>query len=647
MLIIFTILFKKEKLFPKLFRIVSFALILGFIFEPLFEFLVLQKSWLLVLIDTSKSMRVGERLEKVKEILPKIKLRNKVYGFNAHPYLIQDSIVLEGNETNIANAFIETPTPSAYLLLSDGINNSGPDPIKIAQHNNIPVYTVKIDSIPRDICITSIEYNKIAYTEDRIPIKIRFKNLGHKPQKIKVLLKEENRILRKKETYLPKKGAEKEIRFWITPSIPGIHLYEVVIPTLPGELFDENNHMTFGIHILKSRVKVAWFASMPSWNFKFAKLELENNPQIDFNWWIKIGSQKWLSKTGVSDSPDFKTKYNILILEDFKYPGIERLVDKGIRLILLGKTCKDLSPFVFGFSGSWNKSISRRVKIESSFNIFPAYQGLVSGKESQLPLLKEIYDVRGVKGGVKVLARIQSLSADPSAIRRAGRQDIPLIATINYGKGLILGIAAKDIWRWNFLSRQDSACGEIGVKFWNNLIKFMMLLEELSALWVETNNIHQVGERMLFKVQAYTKDYRPDPASQITLKVWSKFSLKSGLQVKKSIPLHSIGNGKYEGIIDFLPPAEYKYQAVTQTEESVQGVFLVTSSLESQDFAPNQELLQGISRASGGQYAEDFKNLDIKLKPRKFKLYFLPTHFSLFLILIIILLSIEWFILRK
>ncbi|MDI6839823.1 MAG: vWA domain-containing protein [bacterium] len=615
-LIFLTLLFKKERKIPKIIRIVSFLLVLGFIFEPICELVLWSRPWLLVLVDTSKSMEVGGRLESAKRVIAELKIRNKIYGFDSHPYLMRDSITIKGEETNIGNAILETPNPAAYLLLTDGINNSGPDPVEVARYKNIPIYTIKLDSIHKDIFITEIACNKIAYTKDSVVIKAKFEKKGYEEQKVQAILKERGRILQKKEILLPKNGLQKEVEFSVIPDVPGTHLYEVGISELPEELSYENNKREFGIRILKSRIKVGWFALMPSWNFKFAKLELKENQNIEFNYWVKLDEEKWLSKNGVVGAPDFKTAYDVVVLDEFEYPNIEKLVSNGMGVIILGAACKSVSPFIIGHPIQLKTRYP--VKVEAGFDIFGA---------EELPPLKEVYSVLGIKGGSKVLCRTQAT---------------PIIAEMKYNKGIVVGIAAKDLWRWNFYP---------GVKFWDKIVRLVTKPIELPTLWVETEPAYPVGERIILKAQAYTKDYEPDTKCEIIVKVWSA---KPKI-LQKAVSLYSLGNGRYEGVIDFLYPGEYEYeaciaesrQAYPEDKRRARGTFFVTSNLEFYNLDPNLHLLQTISQVSGGRYGENLKNLDIKLKPIKSKIQLNPTQYPIFFIILIILLSLEWIFLRK
>ncbi|MCK4307921.1 hypothetical protein KAW50_06840, partial [candidate division WOR-3 bacterium] len=460
--------------------------------------------------------------------------------------------------------------------------------------------------------------NKIIYTKDHIPIKLSLENMGYKQQNIQILLKEKGRILQEKRALLPKNGMQSEIEFGIvTPRSAGTHFYEVNISTLPGEINEENNKRGFGIFALKSRIKVGWFGESPNWNFKFARLEFAQDHRIDFNWWIKIKEEKWLSRDGITNAPDFHTPYDVIILNNFEYPAIEKLVDKGTGVILIGKVCKHISPLILD---SGTKETKYPIKVVD-FDIF--------GRKELSPL-KEIHKVRGIKGAAKVLC--------------ATSEGNPLIAKIQYGDGIVVGMAAEDIWKWSFKSE---------IKFWNKLIRLITIRKELSPLFIEADQIYETGERIVFKAQAYTPNYKPDPNSKITVKIISE--QKTDIE---SIFLYSLGDGKYEGVIDFLPPGKYKYKAsmlkhsgnsdLSEPHKTyVEGEFLVISQIELQELASDRNFLHTISQVSGGRYADDIKELDIKLKPKRFKSHFNLSQYWFFILLIILLLCAEWLILRR
>jgi hypothetical protein len=611
-LVLFFSILKKENRVVRLLRICSLFLLLSCLFEPVLKFPFATKPWFLVLVDTSRSMRIGGRPEKAREILSGMRSKKEVYGFSSHPYPLGrgDSptgaaMVADGDLTSIGNALIETPSPSAYLLLSDGVNNSGPDPISVAKEQNIPIYTMKVgDSIVGDVRISGIICEKVAYVGDEIPVRVRLENSGYNEHKVEILLQEGDHVLDKKEVLLPDQNREGEIEFFVTAETPGSHFYEISMSELSDEINRENNKRKFGITVLKSRIRVGWFSDKPSWNLKFARLELAKDPRIQLEWWVRVGDGKWMSRNGIVSTPDFNALYDAVVLEDFDCRGKGPRIGKETGIILIGKSCEGLSPFTLG---TLIESVNCSVLVTAGSDIF---------RTRSLPPLQEIYMVKETKSGSRLLCTTHA--------------GVPLVVK----KGATIGIAASDVWRWSFASP--------GFRFWNNMIRTVAL--KGPALLVQTDPVIEAGKRITFEADAYTSSYAPDPTRSIVVEVTRTDDAEQPLH---QVPLYSLGNGKYKGAIQFLSPGRYQYEAVTEDRRSIKDSFLVISQLESQRLHPDEELLRRLSSVSGGKHIEHVDELRGVLTRTMSAAPFHPSRSLLCLLLIVFLLATEWFWLRK
>jgi hypothetical protein len=609
LVLLFSLLARENRV-ARYLRISSLFLLLSCLFEPILQFPFAAKPWFLVLIDTSGSMRVGQRLEEAHEALSRVRTKKKVYGFSNHPYPLgtdepwATSVGTKGELTSIGNALLETPSPSAYLLLSDGVNNSGPDPISVAENEDIPIYTVKIgDSMVGDVRISGITHKKVVYVGDEVSIRARFENSKYDEHKIEILLKEDNRLLEKREVVLTDRNGENETEFYVTVETPGSHSYEVSISGVPDDVNVENNRRKFGITVLKSRIRVGWFSNKPGWNLKFARLEVAEDTRIQLEWWVRAGDGKWMSKNGIVSVPDFNAPYDVVVLEDFDCRGESPRIGEKTGVIIIGKSCEELSPLTLG---ALTESANCSVHVTADFGIF---------KRRILPPLQETYLVKGTKSGSKILCTTHA--------------GAPLMVK----KGTIIGIAASDIWRWSFAPE---------LRFWNEMIRTVAL--QGPALLLQTDPVVEAGERITFEADAYTSGYAPDPGRSIVVEVTRTDGAE---QPPHQIPLYSLGNGKYKGAIGFLSPGKYQYEAVTGGGYSVKDSFLVVSQIELQNLRPNEGFLRRLSSISGGKYIEDIEELKTALIQTRSAMPFHPSRSFLCLFLIVFLLSMEWFWLRK
>ena len=103
---------------------------------------------------------------------------NNIHGNNSLNY--------DGKETNISkslkniyNKFEETNL-NAIILCSDGIINSGKNPIYEVKNKNIPIFTIAMgDSINYpDLSIENLTYNNYVSSENKFPIKFIIKGMA-------------------------------------------------------------------------------------------------------------------------------------------------------------------------------------------------------------------------------------------------------------------------------------------------------------------------------------------------------------------------------------------------------------------------------------------------------------------------------------
>ncbi|MDD5529068.1 MAG: hypothetical protein PHX21_03460 [bacterium] len=606
----------------KFLRIFSILLILACILNLPLRVFSFRKPWVLVLIDTSKSMSVGNRIEKIKDALPYIKVRKKIYGFDSISYLIKDTVIAGGNETNIANAF--NRNPSAYILFSDGVNNSGDDPIDIARNKGIPIYSIKNnDSIQKDIAILDINYNKIAYIRDTVYINPIINNTGFINQEIQVLLKRNGNLVQQKKVLLAIDNKKTELEFYVNEIEAGEYSYEISIPELKDEATYDNNSKEIKVKIINPEIKVGWFSNFPTWNFKFAKQELLADTSIEFDWNIKIGDNKYLSENGIINKPYVNPDYDVVIIENFDYSDIEKFINTKTGVVIIGEGEQDISPIFIE-----NKKI---IETQSPIQV----KEISIFGEKLLPSLKELYAVKGIKSGARVLCNISDLP---------GEQGNPVIAAWTYQYRKVVHIAAKDLWRWNLATpRRDVPYSEM--KFWDKLVRFAAGRE--SKVYMDLQPVYEAGKRIVFTAYSYNEDCSTCENNKIIVKIQSQ---KPGIEF--NVPLYSIGDGKYEGYVDFLSSGEYKYRVIQKdtfeiVRDSILGKFSVINNSELQILTPDETFLRTLADVSGGRYIEDIKELEnIKLNVIN-KILFYPAYQWITLLFIVSLLSTEWFIRRK
>ncbi|MCJ7498609.1 MAG: VWA domain-containing protein, partial [candidate division Zixibacteria bacterium] len=265
-----------------------------------------KKSWekpkIALLLDSSRSMNIKDKTITRKEVLQNLleekSFKEVLSKAEIQPYLFSDSIVpynlsgnlpvFSGEATSIGSSLeklkenLRGEELTSVILLSDGTNNTGKDPIAIARNYTMPVYTVGIgEFVPfKDLSLEKVEYDEIAYSGEYDTIKVTIKNQGYKGVKIPVLLQENKKVLARKELSFNISGELQETELVFEPEEEGIHRYQVVIPKVEGESFQQDNLKSFTQKVLKKRFNLLLVRQSLNWEFSFLKRYLYLNKDI-------------------------------------------------------------------------------------------------------------------------------------------------------------------------------------------------------------------------------------------------------------------------------------------------------------------------------------------------------------------------------
>ena len=477
-----------------------------------------------ILIDTSQSMQLMDtdqgqsntsRMDQVNRLLfdkSSNFLSNIKTQYDQHLYrfdsgLHQDVSITEpleptGTLTNIATAIQEVAQlwrgqPNVgIVLITDGAHNASLLSVEDIETLKVPIYTIGVGSSepPKDIHIQNINVSPIAYTGHENNIKVNITQSGYSSESIRVSLRETatNRLIdatmlsfqeENRDEPLdmnPQRkivGSQHEIELKFTPETEGNFQYDVIIPTLEGELSNANNEKTFSLKVLKSKLNVFVLEGRPRWEYAFLKRTLERDPNIETDFALLSKRVKSDSVLATTDGyfpqnmdpkplrfPDTRQdlyKYDVLILGDISSEHLtstqqEAIIDfvetRGKAIIFLP------SHNAFGANGYRNTKLSRILPIQipptgcreqiGEFSLDLTQTGkfhpmLQLGDTLEkniniwenLPVLSHSYHDFKLRAGATTLIRKQS------------GQPILIFQRVGLGKSLLL--TTEGIWNWD------------------------------------------------------------------------------------------------------------------------------------------------------------------------------------------------------
>ncbi|MCK4426883.1 MAG: VWA domain-containing protein, partial [candidate division Zixibacteria bacterium] len=301
---------KRKKALLLSLRIVALFSLFLLLSEPILTIArrFIQEPVMAILVDTSKSMNLkgtqASRKEELQnllksDLLEKLSSKSKleIYGFadTIFPLNLKgdfpDSL---GKATSIGEATksveekLKDKNLRGILILSDGANNLGEDPIFVAKSKEIPIYTCGIGEYipPKDIAIERIVHHDIGYVDNKIPIQVDISQVGFDKLKIPISIKKISgsggkETQAQKNLTLSTSGGTQTLEFAITPKEEGLHQYELTVPQQKEELVKENNRRIFSIKVLKSKIKVLLVTGSLNWEYTFLKRALEKDKNIE------------------------------------------------------------------------------------------------------------------------------------------------------------------------------------------------------------------------------------------------------------------------------------------------------------------------------------------------------------------------------
>ena len=202
----------------------------------------------------------------------------------------------------------------AYLIITDGQNTIGLDPIQSLEYVPIPIFTLGIGnkSALVDLSIKSIDAPTVAIKNQDIEIVGTIESFGDINKRITISLFDEQRLIGSKFVNIHGNGTQSKIRFRINPNQLGKSLYTMKISSLEEELNIQNNKHSFSISILKDEYRIALLTGAPFYNTNILKQTIKKMDRVSLDYFIQ---DEIKFRPGLQDF--WEKKYELIILDNF------------------------------------------------------------------------------------------------------------------------------------------------------------------------------------------------------------------------------------------------------------------------------------------------------------------------------------------
>jgi hypothetical protein len=580
-----------------------------------------------------------------------------------------DSLRFDETGTNISKAvkglqrLYQNQNLGAVVLLSDGITTAGVNPLYSIEGFQQPIYTVLVGdtTTQKDIQIKEVLFNEIAYLKNEMPIRIKVKSSGYDQARLKVTIRNREKVLQTQNLTLGRNQDQGEVSFLIQPETAGLQRYQILVSRLDGEISYRNNVRTIYVNVLETRVKIALFAGSAHPDLGALQQAFARDESYELTPFILRSGNEFYQNPANYNLEDF----DLFILHNFPASSrnsamvekilaeIEERKKPVIYLVGMFADLQTMSP-LFNHMAIVPKGLSPKseeiiLNFSNRFRDHSTYtfaEDWIGWANTSPPIYRNMSNWEAKSTAeVYATAKIKNIALD-----------YPVFALQNYLGRKNMVLLGENIWRMRAHAYLEYNDFEYFDSWLFNSIKWLIVSDDKRKFKVNpTKRLFTGSEPILFKGQAYDDSYNPLSGVDI------KMNLRGPDGKDTEYYLNETGQAQYFLELYNLGEGNYSYTAEGRTNDLLvgrdRGEFSIgRSNVEHFQLQADRELMQQLALRTGGEfvYVNQLGELPDKIKA-------LPTlkpqidykrqrtgFFDLWwvLVLVLSLLSVEW-IVRK
>ncbi|MBI5493614.1 MAG: hypothetical protein HY904_01225 [Deltaproteobacteria bacterium] len=534
---------------------------------------------------------------------------------------------------------------AGVLLISDGADTHDLPgnglPLEAAERlrrAGVPVHTVALGAERgyRDVAVESVRADDFAFVRNPLEVEATLVATGYDALDLPVTLRRDGRVVAVTQVQLPGGGGRAVARFKFEPRDVGEAVYAVEVPAQVGEVIVDNNRRSFTLKTIRDRIRVLQVAGRPSWDVRFLRRLLKENPSVDLISFfiLRTPSDNANVRQDELSLIPFPTRelfteelgtFDVVVFQNFNFgpyemgaylPNVRQFVLNGGGFAMVGG---ELSFSEAGYDSTVLADVlpvrlppGRGHYVEEPYTptvteagrrhpIMALPGGRVGDVVGRLPQFEGFNLTDGLAPGA------EALLTHPAP--RSGPRDQPVLAVREVGKGRTLSLMTDNLWFWALPDAGADGRGTAHRELWANAIRWLIGDPALSRVRVEARGgAFDPGQPVELVVRAFDASYRPLPGAHAELVL--EGALEGG---DAAVPYRAVAQQKGvtgpegEWVVRVPSPGPGAYRARVTARAAAgslgsdEDAFLVRQSdREIAEGAPRPELMAALSEASGG-----------------------------------------------
>ncbi len=635
---------------------------------------IVKRPVIAVLMDNSRSMQIkdhGKRradvllqaVEQISSLSDSVEWHYFKFGENAAP-MVPDSLSFTENYTDIAAGLqfirreLADENLAGVVLVSDGIDNTGDDPIQLAANFPVPVLTVLVGdtTVPRDVVLESVRTNPVLRKNTESEAEVVFRHNGFAGRRVRILLLHGKKVLANQSVVLGADGLQQKVMLRFTPDKEGFQRYVVRISPLKGEFQAKNNEKHIVVRVLKDRYTVLVFSGSPTFDRRALTVVSHAMPLLHFRFLTEKAPGQYYESPFKADQVDSADAFILYGFPTHSTPAahlniiFKRILSQNIPVFWMPnrffrpdklQSFRKILPFSVKSLSSFRGTVSTTI---AAISRYPFMYGDVSP-------LDAVENWKSLPP-VEVFPGIQPLD-NADVLLYAGnrsRSSVPIFwVTRRPIKQAILAVANWGLWHFQL---QDEPQRQAFFRQWlHDVLTWLLNREDLNPVQIKPiQTTVNVGEIVAFQGKVYDELFREVPDAEITVTIWND-------SLKENYTAQAIGQGFYRLEIPGLSVGDYQYRIVATRQGKQlgtrQGRFAVIPfHLELVHTRARADVLRAIAIKSRGRFYTPDRlpnKFPLNLQSRTYfnrkemvlldKWYWLPV--------LILILTLEWFFRKR
>ncbi len=499
-----------------------------------------------------------------------------------------------------------------------------------------------IPSPRRDLLISNVNYNKTAFLGNDFEVETLAEAYQSAGEQMRLSITQDGRQVKTQNIAITSAAFKKVIPVKLNADKKGIRKFTISLAPVKNELSVKNNTETIYIDVLDARQKILLLYDGPHPDLAVIKQGIENNKNFE----VKTSLVSDISSLKLAD-------YSMAILYQLSagsYGKLQTLLQSKTPLWHIAGTQTNLSAFntaqksvkVTSNSQEVQEAFAQPVSTFSAFTLTDSTQN----KLSKLPPLVTAFGNYEALGTATVLLK-----------QKIGNVETlyPLLAFNNEGGRKSAVLAGEGLWRWQLAEYREFGNHHAVEELLSQTVQYLTANANRQRFRVyASKNVFDEGENVLLNAELY------NDALELINTPDVKINLKSQSGKNYSF-LFTRSGQSYQLNAGTLPVGEYTYAATTSNGKqafTANGQITIKQlNLETRQSTANHQLLRSIAAQSGGQMLlpsqisklADLirKNENIKTVVYEDKRYSDLIDVKWFFVLILLLLSAEWFLRKR